>query len=89
MGRGKSISISKFYGRGSVYIPLSPCYNNFMELPNDPAMRMSYLNTKLRDEYDDLSALCDDLGIKIVDLLHDLEEDGLVYDPIRRRVEFR
>ena len=59
-----------------------------MELPKDPAMRMSYLNTKLRDDYDDLNALCDDFGIKIEDLLRDLEENGLTYDPVRRRVEF-
>lgn len=51
-------------------------------------MRMSYLNTKLRDDYDDLDALCDDFGIKIEDLLHDLEEVGLTYDPVRRRVGY-
>ena len=88
MEKGKSIFISKFYVCRNIYILPSPCYNDFMELPKDPAMRMSYLNTKLRDEYGDINALCDDFGIKTEDLLHGLEEDGLVYDPVRRRVEF-
>lgn len=30
-------------------------------LPNDPMILLSVLNTKLRDEYDSLEALCADL----------------------------
>ena len=30
-------------------------------LPKDPAMLLSAVNTKLRDFYDSLDALCDDL----------------------------
>lgn len=29
-----------------------------MNLPKDPVMLMSYLNTQLRDNYDSLEALC-------------------------------
>ncbi|MGN1115766.1 MAG: DUF4250 domain-containing protein [Candidatus Ornithomonoglobus sp.] len=32
-----------------------------MNLPNDPAMLVSVLNTKLRDFYPSLDALCEDL----------------------------
>ncbi|MCH5212957.1 MAG: DUF4250 domain-containing protein [Oscillospiraceae bacterium] len=32
-----------------------------MNLPNDPAMLVSVLNTKLRDFYPSLDALCDDM----------------------------
>lgn len=32
-----------------------------MNLPKDPVMLMSYLNTQLRDNYDSLEALCDAL----------------------------
>ena len=32
-----------------------------MNLPNDPAMLVSVLNTKLRDFYPSLEALCDDM----------------------------
>lgn len=34
-----------------------------MEMPQDPVMLMSVINMKLRDCYDSLDALCDDLGI--------------------------
>ncbi len=30
-------------------------------LPNDPVMLLSFINLKLRDYYDSLDALCDDL----------------------------
>ena len=31
-------------------------------LPNDPMILLSYINTKLRDEYSSLSELCDDMN---------------------------
>ena len=34
-----------------------------MNLPNDPLLLMSVVNTKLRDYYADLDALCDDLNV--------------------------
>ena len=33
-----------------------------MELPKDPFMLLSVVNTKLRDCYADLDALCEDMG---------------------------
>ena len=30
-------------------------------IPNDPMIMLSYINTKLRDDYPTLDALCDDL----------------------------
>lgn len=32
-------------------------------IPNDPMMLLSYINTKLRDEYSSLEALCEDLEL--------------------------
>ncbi|MGN0154894.1 MAG: DUF4250 domain-containing protein [Lachnospiraceae bacterium] len=32
-------------------------------IPNDPMMLLSYINTKLRDEYPSLSILCDDMEL--------------------------
>ncbi len=32
-------------------------------IPNDPMMLLSYINTKLRDEYSTLEHLCDDLEL--------------------------
>lgn len=34
-----------------------------MMLPKDPAMLLSYINMKLRDSYDSLESLCDDLDV--------------------------
>ena len=34
----------------------------FLNLPKDPVMLLSVINTKLRDRYPSLDALCDDLG---------------------------
>ncbi len=32
-------------------------------IPQDPMILLSYLNTKLRDEYPSLTALCEDLEL--------------------------
>lgn len=34
-----------------------------MNIPNDPFMLLSYINTKLRDNYQNLDILCDDLTL--------------------------
>lgn len=34
-----------------------------MNVPKDPVMLLSYLNTQLRDSYDSLAALCDALEL--------------------------
>ena len=49
-------------------------------LPQDPAMLVSYLNLKLRDYYDSLSALCEDEDISEGELLARLAESGYRYD---------
>lgn len=43
-----------------------------MNIPNDPLMLLSYVNTKLRDDYQSLDILCDDLNLdkeKLIDKL--------------------
>ena len=40
-----------------------------MELPKDDFMLLSFLNTKLRDEYKNLDALCEDLEVSKTDLI--------------------
>lgn len=39
-----------------------------MNIPNDPMMLLSYINTKLRDDYKNLDVLCDDLNLSKEDL---------------------
>lgn len=51
-----------------------------MKLPSDGAMLLSYINTKLRDEYDDLDALCDDLDVSREELEEKLGALGYRYD---------
>ena len=50
-------------------------------LPQDPAMLLSYINMKLRDDYDSLDALCDDMHISRPDLERRLAEAGFEYSP--------
>ncbi len=44
-------------------------------------MLFSYINTKLRDDYSDLDALCSDLGIDRSDLVAKLSAAGFEYMP--------
>lgn len=50
-------------------------------LPQDPFILLSYVNTKLRDDYSSLIALCDDLDIDIKELQGRLAAIGYVYNP--------
>ena len=49
-------------------------------LPRDPMILFSVLNTKLRDFYPSLDALCDDLGEDKQALLDAMAAAGFRYD---------
>ena len=49
-------------------------------LPQDPNILLSYVNTKLRDEYDSLTALCGDLDASPAELTEKLSVLGYAYD---------
>ena len=49
-------------------------------LPKDPAMLLSVVNTKLRDFYGDLDALCDDLDAERESIEKTLADIGYTYD---------
>lgn len=51
-----------------------------MELPNDPFMLMSVINTKLRDCYDNLDTLCADMNIDKKELIDKLADFGFEYN---------
>lgn len=53
--------------------------------PQDPIILLSYINTKLRDEYDSLDALCDDLDADREELVRRLETVGYTYDEDKNR----
>lgn len=49
-------------------------------IPADPIMLMSFLNTKLRDEYDSPESLCSDLGLDREQIEAKLALAGFSYD---------
>ena len=52
-----------------------------MDMPNDPAMLLSFVNLKLRDYYDSLDAMCDDLGVDKEEIVRKLAGIDYEYDP--------
>lgn len=49
-------------------------------LPKDPFILFSYINTKLRDEYSSLEKLCDDMNINKEDITRQLQVAGFEYN---------
>ena len=49
-------------------------------LPQDPYILLSYVNTKLRDEYANLDARCDGLDADKAELVERLAGAGYAYD---------
>lgn len=54
-------------------------------LPKDPVMLLSVVNTKLRDIYPSLKALCRDLEIDEKELAEKLEKLDYRYSPEKNR----
>jgi hypothetical protein len=48
-------------------------------LPKDPAILLSFVNMKLRNEYSSLKELCDDLQVDMVDLCRQLDKIDYQY----------
>ena len=53
-------------------------------LPQDPMILLSYLNTKLRDFYPTLDALCDDLQIDGGEVSRRTARSGINLSPVER-----
>ncbi len=51
-----------------------------MNIPNDPAILLSYINTQLRDNYKNLDDLCKSLDVSENDIISKLELIGYKYD---------
>ena len=50
-------------------------------LPKDPVMLLSMINMKLRDQYSNLDALCDDMDEDREEIIKTLAGAGYNYDP--------
>ena len=57
----------------------------FNAIPSDPYILLSYINTRLRDEFDTLDALCDDLCIDVVELSARMATIGYTYDSLQNK----
>lgn len=56
-----------------------------MEIPKDPFILLSFINLKLRDEYDGLEDLCLDLQLSKEELCQKLEEAGFEYQESQKQ----
>ena len=50
-----------------------------MDLPQDLMMLFSFINMKLRDQYDTLDALCEDMNVNKEELIAKLADVGFEY----------
>lgn len=51
-----------------------------MSLPNEPIILLSFVNTKLRDNYSSLDQMCEDMDINKSELLEKLASVNYEYD---------
>lgn len=59
---------------------------DIQQLPSDPAILLSFINMKLRDQYPaGLDSLCDDMGIDKNDLVKRLADAGFEYSADNNR----
>lgn len=54
-------------------------------LPGDPVMLLGVVNTKLRDFYPTLEALCDDMQVDRQELTEKLSRIDYTYDPVKNQ----
>lgn len=54
-------------------------------LPSDPMILLSVVNTKLRDFYPSLQALCDDMEISKAELKEKLAQIDYEYDGLKNQ----
>ena len=58
-----------------------------MEIPKDPFILLSFINLKLRDEYENLEDLCLNLKLNKEELCQKLQSAGFEYQ--ERQKQFR
>ena len=51
-----------------------------MNIPKDPVMLMSYINTQLRDNYSSLSELTKSMGLDEKEIIETMSSIGMKYD---------
>lgn len=51
-----------------------------MNIPNDPVILLSYINTQLRDNYSNFEDLCKSLDLSPYEISEKLKSIGYLYD---------
>lgn len=51
-----------------------------MSMPNDPFILLSFINTKLRDEFSSLETLCESLNVEKQEIVSSLEKIDYRYN---------
>ena len=59
--------------------------NTTTNLPKDPMILLSVINTKIRDQYHTLDALCEDMQVDKITLLEILKGIDYEYDESRHQ----
>ena len=54
-------------------------------VPKDPVILLSFINTRLRDQYSSLSVLCEDLELEETRLKEKIAAIGYTYDSDRNQ----
>lgn len=54
-------------------------------LPKDPMLLLSVVNTKIRDYYHSLDALCDDMDVEKEEIINTLKTIDYEYDENRQQ----
>lgn len=54
-------------------------------IPKDPVMLLSFINLKLRDFYDSLDSLCDDMDIDKAEIVEKLAAIDYHYDSVKNQ----
>ena len=60
-------------------------HHTMSNIPKDPVILLSFINTKLRNHYSSLQTLCDDLELDIQEVSSKLETMNYRYDPARNQ----
>ena len=55
-------------------------------IPQDPIMLLSFINTRLRDQYASLDQLCEDLDVDQAGLERKLHAVDYVYDRAKKQI---
>ena len=55
--------------------------NKMSQLPQDPMILLSYVNTQLRDHYASLEELCSSEGVDCEEIVKKLRDVDYEYDP--------